>query len=624
VGAIIGKFSFDPQEPLARPVLEQMLDASLQRAASRDLFAVPGIALGACGDAELLRRDSSEFRPLHLVADASITNAALLRCELERLGHRFAGFTAVEVIQHAYDAWGTECFTRLRGPFACAIWDGAARRLIIARDHLGIRPLYFAVLPNHGLVFATDIRALLQDPGVSREWCSEAIDAYLAVGYVPAPLTAYRRVSKLEAAHVLIVEGHSLRVERYWDLPAPEAAVATDTTDRLSRSLHQVMTAQAADGRVSGLLYSGGVGSTTLLASLPEQVSTIVSVDEQDGADLARSDRAAAHLGFRRDLETADPQVPLLAQELAAHFAEPIADPAAVSQLALCMAARRHTDCAFSATGAATLWAGHARHRVERVEMTLRAWLAAPLAAWSAGLARPLQDAFRGARALSHLALPPADAYAVKHAYGLWDDHHRRSLYTRGFAWEVRDANPFARHLELYLSRDTADPIDRALYVDAHTFLADSELIASEHAAAAAGMQLRYPMLDPALALLAGRTPGELKQRAGRDMYALRLVLARALPRELMPPTRRRRAVHAWLEPALSSLVPAVLLSPRFDGRGIVSRPALRGLWEEHRSGRCNHGHRLWSLLMLEFWFRDSIDGDAAEEPEEYAVLKAA
>lgn len=140
----------------------------------------------------------------------------------------------------------------------------------------------------------------------------------------------------------------------------------------------------------------------------------------------------------------------------------------------------------------------------------------------------------------------------------------------------------------------------------------------------AAGLRLHYPMLDPDLMACAGATPGTLKQHGGSDMYALRAILEPSLPAALMPPPRRPRAPHTWLESALTSLVPAVLLSPRFDGRGVVSRPALRELWDEHRTRRRNHDHRLWSLLMLEFWFRDLIDGDAAEEPTEYAVFKAA
>jgi len=288
------------------------------------------------------------------------------------------------------------------------------------------------------------------------------------------------------------------------------------------------------------------------------------------------------------------------------------------------MAARQRIECALAAHGGAALWAGYARHRVERVETAMRGWLSGPLLSMGAQLARTVQDSVKGARALAHLGLPPAHAYAVKHAYGFWDDDHRRTLYTRGFAWRVRDANPFARHVELYEARSGGDPIDRALYVDTRTFLPDSRLAVAERSAQAAGLRLRYPFLDREFAAFSATVPSVLKQHGMIGMFALRHMVSRRLPASLMPAAHRDAAQHPWLATAVAAMVPRVLLAPRFDGRGIVSRPALRGLWDEHLTGRRNHSHRLWSLLMLEFWFREFIDDDAADLPLEYAVLRAA
>jgi asparagine synthase (glutamine-hydrolysing) len=215
----------------------------------------------------------------------------------------------------------------------------------------------------------------------------------------------------------------------------------------------------------------------------------------------------------------------------------------------------------------------------------------------------------------------PDDLRTAKLTYRLWDDEHRRSIYTRGFAWQVRDANPFGRHLERYASRLTNDPVDRALYVDARTFLPDNTLVLTERAAAAAGLTLRYPFLDRQMVELATATPASQKQHGRTAMWVLRRLLMPQLPARLMPPALPRPSRNAWLTPALTLLVPKMLLGPRFDGRGIVSRPALRQLWNDHLNARADHSRRLWALVMLEFWFRDFIDGDAAAEPLEYAVL---
>jgi asparagine synthase (glutamine-hydrolysing) len=594
VGAIIGRLSFDSEEILARPVLDRMLEASVRQAVDpRGVFTAPGIALGWCGGAHDLGATpigTSDRLNIRAVVDAQLTNAGELRATLERDGHRFPARTDAELVAHAYDRWGTRAFERLRGPFACAIWDERNRVLVLARDHVGIRPLHFALLQGHGIVFASDIRALLQDPGVVREWCPDAIDAYLALGYIPAPLTAYRRISKLEPAHFLIVDGRRLHVEEYWDLPVPSHETAPrDVAWAIRGALKAAVRRDMKDQKQAGLLYSGGTASCALLAAADTRAGVPITVDfDQDPSELARSDGAAAHLGRVRELETISRSTSSLVEDLTAASGEPVADPSAVTQLAICTAAAKYGDVALAGHGAAALWAPCARRR----------------------------------RLLSHLALSHRpDAAAVKHAYRLWDGEHRRAIYTRGFAWEVRDANPFVHHLERYASRAGCNAVDRSLYVDARTCLPDNTLAVADRAASAAGLSLRYPFLDRQMVELAMATPASLKQHGRIWMYAVRRLLAPMLPPRLLPSALRQPPRQLWLPAALTCFVPKMLLGPRFDGRDIVSRPALRQLWNEHLSSRADHSRRLWALVMLEFWFRDFIDGDAAAEPLEYAVL---
>jgi asparagine synthase (glutamine-hydrolysing) len=251
----------------------------------------------------------------------------------------------------------------------------------------------------------------------------------------------------------------------------------------------------------------------------------------------------------------------------------------------------------------------------------MRSILVGPLARIGGGIGRVLGESIKGARTLSHLTLSPAGACATKHAYGLFDDEWRHRVYTRAFAWQVREANPFARHLDLYARCKSADPLTRALYVDARTYLPDGRLMIADRASTAASLQLRYPFLDRELVDIAAGIPSDLKLHGATGMYALRQATLRRLPAALMPAPHKAVPQRPWLESALTSLVPDVILDERFDNRGIFSRPALKSLWEEHRSGRRNHARRLWSVLMLEFWFREFIDGDAALQPREYALL---
>src|SRR5438132_7859518 len=309
MGAIIGRLSFDVDEILARTVLDRMLDASVRRGLeTRSLFTAPGIALGSCGAAREQATASGKSQHLHIraVADSQLINAAELRAALERDGHRFTTRTDEELIAHAYARWDTQCFERLRGPFACAIWDERNRRLLLARDHVGIRPLYYAVLHGHGLVFASDVQALLQDPGVSRAWCPDGLDAYLALGYIPAPLTSYRRISKLEPAHFLIVDGRRMHVEELWDLPVPSAGTAPhDVAWAVKGALKASVRRELKDHKSAALLYSGGTASCALLFAADSRAGVPITVDvDQDPSELARSDAAAAHLGRVRELET--------------------------------------------------------------------------------------------------------------------------------------------------------------------------------------------------------------------------------------------------------------------------------------------------------------------------------
>jgi asparagine synthase (glutamine-hydrolysing) len=553
--------------------------------AGRLEFDAADIVFGTSVDSPV---GANERLTVRAIADARLANAAEIRAQLQARGHEFHGPTDAELIAHAYEEWGAPGLARLRGPFACAIWDATARRLVLARDHVGLRRLYYALLPGGGVAFASEIPALLDDPDVGREWSPEAIDAYLALGYVPAPLTAYRRVSKLEPSQFLQVEGRALHLERYWDLPAatPISVALDERLATLDARLRAVL--RRPSDVTPGVLYSGSASSTVLLAAAAPAGARPVTVDiEGDASELARSEAAATRLGHARRLELAAPDATALGAECAWHVHEPIADPSAVAQFAVLLAARRHIDSAFAAHGASMLWGNGAPHRIER-----------------------------------HRGRMP-ELRAVKRAYSVWDDHQRRGIYTREFSWQVRDANPFSRHLALHAAHPSDDPLERALYVDLRTSLADSGLGCAERAAGAAGLSLRYPFLDYELLLLAATTPAAVKQRGSTGRHALRRLLLRQIPRTLMPPARPQAPRHAWLRTALGAMVPTMLFAPRFDGRGIVSRPALRRMWSDHQAGRHDYAFQLWSLVMLEFWFRRCIDSEAAGEPLEYAVLKA-
>ncbi len=633
MGGVFGKLHFNRlADQDFHTLLARMSDVLVHRGPDTAATYV-GIGVGL-GERGFLTEHSSsavvaatEDRAIHVVADADVTNAPALRRRLSALGHHFQGFTDAEVIAHAYEQWGEDAFADLHGAFACAVWDERTGQMVLARDRFGMKPLCFALQQGQGLVFASEIKGVLADPSVGRMWSPEAIDTYLAVGYVPSPLTIYRDVSKLEPGTLLAVEGRRMRVRQYWDAafaPAP-SRTAADTVEALRHVLRSAVSA-AADEDGAGLLQSGGAASTALLAGLPERASlpALSVAVEGEPRLLVRAAEAARHAGASADVDIVAPDAAAAAAQMTWALDEPCGDPAAVAQFVVFGAAAGHMRLAVAGHGAAALWAGYPRHHVEAVESTLRKWLGAPLAAAGGRLAGALPASLRGARTLSHLALTPADACVTKHAYGLFDGQNRRSVYTRGFAWKVRDANPFARHLELYAACPSPDPLARALYVETHTFLADNALAIADRAAAAAALRLRLPYLDDEAASLALTAPTCLKQHGAEGMHALRRLLGATLPSRLRPPAHAQPPARPWLDDALRTMVPRMLFGYRFDQRGIFSRSAIARLWDEHQTGRGHHHERLWSLLMLEVWFRKFIDGEGAEGPLEYAVLRAA
>jgi len=584
VGGILGKLSFEHDETLAIPALEQMLGTMRHRGSTGSgIHVAPGIALGWCGDER-----SPITRPavatngdetVRVVADSSLTRTAVLRADLEARGRVVSGRSDADLIAHAYDEWGDACVEHLRGAFACAIWDERRQRLLLARDAIGIRPLFFAVLHGHGIVFASEIRALLQDPGVGREWCPDAIDAYLALGYIPAPLTAYRRISKLEPAQRLVVDGRRFHLSQYWDMPADGEGRDRHSDEALEAALHEATGQHLAAQDVTAALYSGGLASTAILASAPAGLDAVLVAAEDVPVAIDRALAAARRLGAEPLREDARPDAAAIAPQLAAYLDEPIADPGAVSHYATLVAARLRTRTALAGFGAATFW---------------------------------------GARPQSR---------ATRASFALWNEMERRGLYTRGFAWQVRHTDP----LDLLAARPTGDANQRAPYVEAKTWLPDNTLAIVERLSLAAGIDLRLPFLDREVVELACR----LRPRAGESrehrVDPLAAFLARRLPWSLLPsaatthPHPTKTSPFPWMAAALNALVPKVLLASRFDSRGIVSRPVVRRLWDDHVAGRADHSHRLWSLLMLEFWFREFIDDDAAaDEPFEYAILRAA
>ncbi|HEY2432290.1 MAG TPA: asparagine synthase (glutamine-hydrolyzing) [Vicinamibacterales bacterium] len=633
---IAGRFNYDPMRPVDRLTLEAMTDAVAHRGPDAAGYHVaPGIGLGhrrlsiidlTTGDQPL----SNETGTVWTVFNGEIYNFAEVRAELIARGHRFKTGSDTEVIVHGYEEWGERSVERFRGMFAYAVWDAAKRRLVLARDRVGVKPLYYAELPGRGVVFGSELKSLLEDPEVPREWRADAIDAFLTLLYIPAPATIYRGIHKLEPGHVLVAENGAVRTFRYWDLTFTgdgDAAREDEYLERLDALLAEsVALRQIADVPL-GAFLSGGIDSSAVAAYMVESggrrpVTISVGFDEGRYDELAHARRVAEHLGCEFHPRTVTPDIVSLLPKLAWHFDEPFADSSAVPTYYVSKAARELVTVALSGDGGDELWAGYKRHRVEHWEQRARTAFGSAGAA-AAALGRALPLSIKGARALRHLGAAPGQAYALKHAYGMFEPDAKRRLYSGDFAAAVRGADPFAAFRDIYDRCGSLDPIDRGLYVDVHTYMVDDILTKVDRMSMAVSLEARDPLLDHRLLEFAATVPSSLKIRHGRGKYLLRKVLERRLPPEILARGKQgfEAPIGEWLRGPLAPMTEALLTDGRLRGRGVFDDREVTRLWREHRSGHADHRHRLWQLIMLELWFRQFIDqAPAARAPYAEAI----
>jgi asparagine synthase (glutamine-hydrolysing) len=621
---ITGRFNYNPRRSVDRDVLVSMTDAVAHRGPdAAGYYHGPGIGLGhrrlsiidlATGDQPL----ANESGTVQVVFNGEIYNFAEVRAELIAHGHQFRTGSDTEVIVHGYEQWGERCVDRFRGMFAFAVWDVPARRLLLARDRLGVKPLYYAEMPGTGLIFGSEIKSILADAEVSREWHAGALDAYLTLLYIPAPDTIYRAVKKLPPGHLLVAERGQIRISRYWNLQFTgdgDPAREDEYLEELDARLREAVGLRLVSDVPLGAFLSGGIDSSTVVAYMKEvsgkpPVTIAVGFDNAAYDEVEHAETVARHLGCEFHALVASPRVEELLPKLAWHFDEPFADSSAVPTYYVSKAARELVTVALSGDGGDELWAGYARHEVEHWEQRVRGSLGS--ASRLAGLmARALPLSVKGARSLRHLAASPDHAYALKHAYGMFEPDAKTRLYSHDFSEAVGDADVFSTFRDAYRDCASLDPMDRAMYVDARTYMIDDVLTKVDRMSMAVSLEAREPLLDHKLLEFAAGVPATLKLKNGQRKYLLRRVLDRRVPRSIIDRPKRgfEAPIGEWLRGPLSGLTADLLLDGRLRERGIFDPREVTRLWDEHRSRRVEHPHRLWQLVMLELWFRQFIDG---------------
>jgi asparagine synthase (glutamine-hydrolysing) len=543
---------------------------------------------------------SNEAGDIVAVFNGEAYNFRSLRDQLS--GHEVRGTGDTPVLPHLYEESGPHFVERLHGMFAVALWDAGRERLVLARDRLGKKPLLWTRLPDGTLAFASELKALLRLPQVSREIDLDAVDAYLSLQYVPGNETALRGIHKLAPGHVLVAEGGTERIERYWQPePAEPSTHEGEWLERVRAAVGEAVRKRLVADVPLGALLSGGIDSSIVVALMAQASSQPVRTFTVGFPDARYDERTyaravASRYGTVHEEIQIEEDIASMLPRLAATFDEPLGDEAAFPTFLIAEQARRHVTVALAGDGGDEAFAGYERyiaHRLaDRIPTRLAQGGAAALRFFPATRREPRSTLFRAARFLDVASARAGERYArLMEVFPL---ELRRELWA--------DARP-AHEARLEPSRPGLSGLQ---LLDIETYLPGDLLLKADLASMAHSLELRSPFLDHEVVSLGLALPDALKMRGREGKVALRRAFAADLPPEVSGRGKAGFGVPLgrWFRSDLREVAHDLLSTDH----GWFRADIVRRLLDEHGSGRADHGHRLWCLLMLELWVREHVE----------------
>ncbi len=570
-------------------------------------------------------------RAVVAVFNGELYNFAELRAHLRTRGHRLAGDGDTECLVHLYEEYGDDLVHHLRGMFAFAIWDAGKRRLLLARDRVGKKPLYWRADAG-SIRFASELKALVRDPAVPRELDLTALDRYLTYKYVPAPLSIYTGLSKLPPAHVLTWQDGTATVRRYWRLDAAPRTVAgslDDAAARLRELLLEATRIRMVSERPLGAFLSGGIDSSAVVAAMArhsrEPVKTFCIGFDDDRYDERVHARAVAeHCGTEHHELVVTPSALDVLPSLAWHFDEPFADASAIPSFYVARLSRQRVTVVLTGDGGDESFGGYPRYAL----MAGRAGLPVPAPARPvlrgvgsalAGLLPARSAARRAARGVELLGAPMARRYArFMSPFTIAQKH---SLYTDGLRAHLAGSDPLDLIDEAYAASHADTVTGRVIDVDVNTYLPGDLLVKADITTMANSLEARSPLLDHVLMEWAAGLPLSYKVRGGRTKYLLRHAVAPWLPAELAGRPKKGFSVPLarWLRTDLRDLAHDLLTDRTARSRGLFRPPAVAELLRQHAAG-IDHASRLWALMQFELWHRMFVDSPSVDAPSTVEV----
>jgi asparagine synthase (glutamine-hydrolysing) len=626
---ISGIFDTREARPVDEATLRAMNDVQRHRGPDDEGFHIePGVGLGhrrlsiidlSTGQQPIYNEDDSVV----IVFNGEIYNFMELRRELEGHGHRFRTRTDTEVIVHGWEQWGRDCVRRFRGMFAFALWDRNRGELFLARDRLGKKPLYYSLLGDGRLIFASELKSLLRHGGVRRDVDPCAVEEYFSLGYVADPRCILSSVRKLPAAATMVVARSRGIPEpvAYWDVSfartsaVEEEAVVATLLERLEEAVRIRMIADVPVGAfLSGGVDSSGVVAMMAKASAQPVNTCSISFGDPAFNESAQAQRVAQALNTRHFVELVDPDDFSLVDRLAAIYDEPFADSSALPTYRVCELARKHVKVALSGDGGDEVFAGYRRYRwhmrEERIRNLLPSGLRRPLFGLLASV-YPKADwaprIFRAKTTLESLSRSSVEAYFDSIAISsgrirdrLFSSRHRSAL--QGYS----ALDIFRRHER---ELDGVHRLSQIQYIDIKTYLVGDILTKVDRASMAHSLEVRVPILDHEFVEWAASLPPDLKLRGGEGKYVFKKAVATQVPRDVVYRPKMGFAVPLakWFRAELRDRVRSRLIDGSLGDTGVFDMGAVGALVSQHQSGMRDHSAVLWSLLIYESFNREVL-----------------
>lgn len=619
---VAGLYHLETPKPVDPNRVRAMADAMLHRGPDGGgVWTAQGIGLGhrrlsiidvAGSPQPMPSRDGA----LHISFNGEIYNFRELRHELEIFGHQFLTNGDTEVILNGYLQWGTAVLSKLNGMFVFAIHDARDGSLFLARDRLGVKPLYYAALADGSIAFASELKGLLANPAVRREPSPQAIEDFMALGYVPDDACFVAGVKKLPAGHFLMLRcGHPLPLpNQYWEIDFSQRA--RGTTNDLAAVLRDKLRTAVKSRMVSdvplGAFLSGGVDSSAVVAFMaetqrePVQTCSIgfdtAAYDETKYADVIAARFKTNH---RKRIVASDDYAAIDA--LAAAFDEPFADASALPTYRVCQLARETVTVALSGDGADEAFGGYRRYQFQAGEERVRSLMSPTLRSrvfGTLGYCYPKADwaprPLRAKATFQELALDGAEAYA--RAVGVLTPERRAALYTDRFTVALQGHRAEDRYVAAMNAAPVQEPLDRAQYADLKIWLPGDILTKVDRMSMAVSLEAREPLLDHRLVEFAAMLPVKLRLRSGQGKWLMKKALEGTLPHNILyrPKMGFVTPISAWFRGTLAEEATRVVTKSTLVDTGYFRAHVLQRIVAEHRAGLVDHGRLIWQLLMLD------------------------